>query len=165
MLKSLRIFISLVLFCANASAALTVVADLGGVPVAPLFEPITTLTDNTGPAPVSPKPLAQAVFPVTSTRLHPGAVASRKIDLPGMTPLFLIGDDARSVRWLKAQQHTLLSLGATGLVVNVASQARFNRLQQQTEGLTLLPVSGDDLAVRLQLDTYPVLITDHGLSQ
>ena len=60
---------------------------------------------------------------------------------------------------------TLRSLRATGLVVNVASEACFRVLQQQTGALTLLPVSGDDLAQRLQLSAYPELITDSGLSQ
>lgn len=82
-----------------------------------------------------------------------------------MTPLFILGDDPQSVHWLAQQRSMLKFLNATGLVVNVVSVVRLEKLRQHADGLTLLPASGDDLAVRLQLDTYPVLITDSGLSQ
>ncbi|TKV06603.1 integrating conjugative element protein [Citrobacter sp. wls619] len=162
----LKIIISALLFSLSCAsyAALTVVADFGGESTAPLFEAITP-PDDENSSPVQVVPLESAVFPVVSSRLHPGAVISRPLSLPGMTPLFILGDDPQSVHWLAQQRATLKSLNATGLVVNVASADRLEKLRQHADGLTLLPASGDDLAVRLQLDTYPVLITDSGLSQ
>ncbi|ENA9696689.1 integrating conjugative element protein [Salmonella enterica subsp. enterica] len=162
----LKIIISALLFSLSCAshAALTVVADLGGESTAPLFEAIAPPDDeNSSPAQVVP--LESAVFPVVSSRLHPGTVISRPLSLPGMMPLFILGDDPQSVHWLAQQRATLKSLNATGLVVNVVSADRLEKLRQHADGLTLLPASGDDLAVRLQLDTYPVLITDSGLSQ
>ena len=50
-------------------------------------------------------------------------------------------------------------------MVNVATSAQLENLRQQAPGLTLLPVSGEDLAQRLKLEAYPVLITETGLSQ
>ncbi|TKV13924.1 integrating conjugative element protein [Citrobacter sp. wls619] len=154
-----------------SSAALTVVADLGGESSTALFESISPAPEMPVPdAPTAsssaqPVPLNEAVFPVVSHSLHPGTVTPRPLSLPGMTPLFLIGDDPQSLRWLSQRRAELKSLNATGLVVSVGSQARFEALQQQAPGIILLPASGDDLAARLQLDTYPVLITDAGLSQ
>lgn len=162
----LKIIISALLFSLSCAshAALTVVADLGGESTAPLFEAIAPPDDeNSSPAQVVP--LESAVFPVVSSRLHPGTVISRPLSLPGMTPLFILGDDPQSVHWLVQQRATLKSLNATGLVVNVVSADRLEKLRQHADGLTLLPASGDELAVRLQLDMYPVLITDSGLSQ
>ncbi|EAS1759739.1 integrating conjugative element protein [Salmonella enterica] len=146
-------------------AALTVVADLGGESTAPLFEAIAPESESTSGLSAPAIPLEEAIFPIESSHLHPGSVLSRPLSLPGMMPLFLIGDDPLSLRWLAQQQDTLKSLNATGLVVNVASETRLNALRQYADGLVLLPVSGDDLAVRLQLKAYPVLITDTGLSQ
>ena len=162
----LKIIISALLFSLSCAshAALTVVADFGGESTAPLFEAITP-PDDENSSPVQVVPLESAVFPVVSSRLHPGTVISRPLSLPGMTPLFILGDDPLSVRWLTRQLVMLKSLNATGLVVNVASADHLEKLRQHADGLTLLPASGDDLAARLQLDTYPVLITDSGLSQ
>ncbi len=162
MLKTVMPAILLSFSC--ATQALIVVADLGGESTAPLFEVIAPEPDS-GQTPSQVIPLESAVFPVVTTLLRPGVVSSRPLSLPGMTPLFILGDDPLSVRWLTEHKSRLKSLNATGLVVNVASEAYLNALRQQAEGLPLLPVSCDDLAQRLQLDTYPVLITDTGLSQ
>lgn len=163
MLKIIIPVLLLSLSCAS-HAALTVVADLGGKSTSTLFEVIAPSDDGNTPA-AQAIPLDSAVFPIVSSRLHPGVVTSRPLSLPGMTPLFILGDDPLSLHWLAQQQEKLKSLNATGLVVNVSSAERLNVLRQQADGLTLLPVSGDDLAQRLQLNTYPVLITGSGLSQ
>lgn len=163
MLKYLFPVLLLSLPCAS-HAALTVVADLGGESTTPLFEAIAPSDDdNTSFAQAIP--LDSAVFPVVSSRLHPGVITSRPLSLPGMTPLFILGDDQLSLHWLAQRRETLKSLNATGLVVNVASPERLEILRREADGLTLLPASGDDLAQRLKLDAYPVLITDTGLSQ
>lgn len=163
----LKIIIPVLLLSLSStvSAVLTVVADLGGESTAPLFEMIAPDAGNPTISPVQAVPLETAVFPVVSSRLHPGTVAPRSLSLPGMTPLFIIGDDPLSIRWLAQRRETLISLNATGLVVNVASAENLEKLRQQAGGLALLPTSGDDLAQRLQLNTYPALITDSGLSQ
>lgn len=140
-----------------------------GLPAGAAFTPL--------PAPVAPEetdktpytqlvvPLPEAVYPVVSTRLIPGPVATREVTLPGIAPVFLIGDDPRSVQWLEARLSYLHTLNATGLVVNVATPTRFRFLQQLADGVALLPVSGDDFAQRLGLDAYPVMVTDSEVSQ
>lgn len=164
MRKSL--FSAFMLLSVHGNAALTVVADLGGEPVEPLFKAIETVPDAGDMVSAKPAvPLMQAIFPVFSSRLHPGEIPPRKLSLPGMPPVFLLGDDPLSLRWLKEKQQQLAAINATGLVVNVASRERFQALRQHAGVLTLLPVSGDDLAQRLQLSAYPVLITGSGVSQ
>ncbi|MQG91179.1 integrating conjugative element protein [Pseudomonas sp. MN1F] len=105
------------------------------------------------------------VLPVHSTRLRPGEVPRRALDLPGMVPLFLVGADADSLAWLAQHAPALKQLGANGLAVEVADAAALLRIQAVAPGLTIWPVSGDDIAERLELEHYPVLITPTGLEQ
>ena len=151
----------------QASAELTVVGDLGGEPTAPLYAAIQPDKDNI-PSPATSDPTTfteQDVLPVTSPHLHPGQLEPRPLSLSGFSPLFLLGVDPLSAHWLKQHKEKLLALHATGLVVNVSTEGQLDSLRQQAPGLTLLPVSGEDLAQRLQLTTYPVLITETGLSR
>ncbi|MNE90682.1 hypothetical protein D3C80_1882240 [compost metagenome] len=52
-----------------------------------------------------------------------------------------------------------------GLVVNVESAAALAALRKLAPGLNLSPASGDDLAQRLGLRHYPVLIMSTGIEQ
>lgn len=105
------------------------------------------------------------VLPVHSARLTPGEVPRRALDLPGMVPLFLVGADAASLAWLEQHAPALKRLGANGLAVEVADAAALQHIQAVAPGLAIWPVSGDDIAERLELEHYPVLITPTGLEQ
>lgn len=105
------------------------------------------------------------MLPVRSARLSPGDEMRRVIQAPGLTPAFLIGDDERSRAWLHERRAALHELGAIGLVVNVGSAEALAALRELAPDLTLSPVSGDDLAQRLGLRHYPVLITATGIEQ
>lgn len=152
---------------AQGSAALTVVADLGGEPAAPYYDAVRP--DERPLPPAITYRLApfteNGVLPVTSPHLRPGNVVPSPLSMPGFSPLFLVGDDERSARWLAKNNRRLQNLHATGLVVNVTTAERLSALRRHAPELTLLPVSGEDLAARLQLTAYPVLITETGLSQ
>ena len=104
-----------------------------------------------------------AMLPVRSMRLTPGDEPRRVIRAPGLTPLFLVGDDDRSRDWLQQRGKDLQALRAVGLVVNVATPEALAALRRLAPGLVLLPVSGDDLAQRLGIKHYPVLITATGI--
>ncbi|MNE63575.1 hypothetical protein D3C80_1589320 [compost metagenome] len=104
-------------------------------------------------------------LPVHSALLSPGAVPPRTLNLPGFTPLFLVGQDAASLEWLAQHAQTLQDLGASGLAVEVADAQALHRIQAAAPGLEIWPVSGDDIAERLELQHYPVLITPTGLEQ
>lgn len=105
------------------------------------------------------------LLPVVTHNLHPGQQPRLALSLPGMTPLFLIGDDPQSTEWLRQHRDALKTLHATGLVVNVTTLARLNALRGIEPELTLLPVSADDMPKHLSISAYPVLITDKGLEQ
>ncbi|MEX0295735.1 integrating conjugative element protein [Pseudomonas putida] len=104
-------------------------------------------------------------LPVHSARLSPGAVPPRTLNLPGFTPLFLVGQDPASLKWLAQHAQRLQELGASGLAVEVADAQALRRIQAAAPGLEIWPVSGDDIAERLELQHYPVLITPTGLEQ
>lgn len=103
------------------------------------------------------------MLPVRSARLSPGDEPRRVIRAPGLTPLFLVGDDDRSRAWLKQRRAELQALRAVGLVVNVATPEALAALRRLAPDLMLSPASGDDLAHRLGIKHYPVLITATGI--
>ena len=59
----------------------------------------------------------------------------------------------------------LKSLNTLGLVVNVESVERMEVLQKRADGLLLLTVICDNFVQMLQLNAYPVLITEMEISQ
>lgn len=105
------------------------------------------------------------VMPVRSARLSPGAVPPRTLSLPGIKPLFLVGQDPASLEWLSRHAQALQDLDANGLAVEVDDAQALRRIQMTAPGLDIWPVSGDDIAERLELEHYPVLITPTGLEQ
>ena len=145
-------------------AELNVIADLGGKSAAPFYEGI-----NAEPQPqqqsIQPDYSKGSVLPVATPELTPGMVEPRALKLPGIGAMFLIGDDGQSQEWLSRNAERLSHRGAVGMVVNVSSSASLQQLRQIAPALQLAPVSGSDLAHRLKLEHYPVLITEHSLSQ
>lgn len=105
------------------------------------------------------------MLPVSSSLLRPGAVTPRALDMPGLRPFFLVGDDPHSLSWLRKNTARLRTIGAVGLAVEVADTASLERIRDAATGLIILPVNGDDIAARLQIHHYPVLITATGLRQ
>jgi len=151
--------------------SLEVLADHGGEPARPYFVAIgmAGIPEEEGyaPDPRAPAPFGEAdMLPVTSERLSPGEVRFRPLELPSrMTPFFLVGDDPLSLRWLETRGAILRELNAVGLVVEVATDEGLQRLREAAPGLELRPTPGDDLAGRLGLAHYPVLVTAQGLEQ
>lgn len=172
------------IFCALLCAAdlpalaagqppLIVVEDHGGTSALPYYQALDLppRQDQPGPPRISVPPSGGKTFseadmlPVRSERLSPGDEPRRVIQAPGLTPVFLIGDDERSRAWLLERNAALTKISAMGLVVNVGSAEALTGLRKLAPGLTLSPVSGDDLAQRLGLRHYPVLITASGIEQ
>lgn len=156
-----------------AQAELTVVADHGGQPARPYYEPINAAQVSQAEGYSARRqarargPVTEAdMLPVVSEALAPGTVTTRRIHLPDfMTPFFLIGADDLSRRWLKQRGPRLRELHAVGLVVDVETAAQLKQLRRLGNGLVLRPVAGDDIAKRLDLSHYPVLITPNGIQQ
>ena len=168
-MKRERLFyvLSLLLFCTTAGAELKVIADLGGRDASPFFEAINRQPPV--PASVMPSPSfpqgEAAMLPVSTPEMSPGEVVARPLQLPGIGALFLVGDDAYSREWLQKNAAALRARHAAGMVVNVADENGLRTLRELAPGVAMAPASGSALARRLQLKSYPVLITDNGLSQ
>ncbi len=155
-----------------ASPPLVVVEDRGGTSALPYYQALNPQAREDAPAPTqsTPPPPATSVteaamLPVRSLALSPGDVQRQVIRAPGLRPLFLLGDDPRSRAWLRARLPILRDLGAQGLIVQVETPAALAELRALAPGLTLSPVPGDDLAARLGLRHYPVLVTATGIEQ
>lgn len=153
---------------------LIVVEDRDGVSALPYYQALDLPPMGTPIAPPAhveapeapSQPFSEAdMLPVKSAQLSPGSVERRSIQAPGLQPLFLVGDDELSQAWLRERAASLLTLNVVGLVVNVDTAEGLARLRELAPGLTLSPVSGDDLAQRLELRHYPVLITPTGIEQ
>lgn len=167
--------LSLSLLFASALAhpsRLIVVEDRGGVSALPYYAPLNLQP----PGPHTDPPIEVSrptignvaesdMLPIRSQRLSPGEVRHRVIQAPGLTPIFLVGDDRRSRAWLRQRAPRLRELNAVGLAVNVESAEALAALRDLAPGLALSPASGDDLAVRLGLRHYPALITAAGIEQ
>ena len=164
--------LGMLLFCAagGSQAALTVVADQGGgQPAAPFYDAINNAPNEWTTKPASralPSVMAPSmVLPVETPEMTPGEVDDRALHLPGIGALYLVGDDPLSRAWLTQHATRLKAMNAAGMVVNVKSDAGLQALQALAQGGLLSPASGTDLAHRLQLSHYPVLITETGLTQ
>jgi integrating conjugative element protein (TIGR03765 family) len=158
------------------SHRLIVVEDAGGVSALPYYRAINLLPSSHDadsvhlPTPPPPPPptrhYGEADFlPVHSKHLTPGHVTRRVIAAPGLEPLCLIGDDPLSRTWIKARLASLQLLHAVGLIVEVHFYAALQALRAAAPGVLLVPASGDDIARRLDLHHYPVLITATGIEQ
>ena len=152
------------------AAPLTVIYDSGDTqPLAPLLEIFGDPPEITSPTLPAVPSLGAAdlkqLLPIRTPQLTPGPVEQQQIKRPFTTPLFLIGSDPLSVRWLIRHRSQLATLGAIGLIVEVPDEATLNRLVGLAQGLNLMPASGADLADTLGLTHYPILITKDGISQ
>ena len=154
----------------TALANLNVIADIGGEDASPYFEGINRQegAQSSPVVPPAPASFAEAeagALPVATPELTPGDVADRPLQLPGIGALFIVGDDDASRFWLQAHAEQLKSRHAAGLVVNVSNLTALQALRELAPGVPMAPASGSELARRLQLSNYPVLITDIGLFQ
>ncbi|MBJ9260219.1 integrating conjugative element protein [Citrobacter amalonaticus] len=151
-------------------ASLTVVGDLGGEPTRPYFDAINAGPDPSVPdmssLPQAPASLSISdMLPVITPEMTPGTVSSRPLQLPGLPPVFVVGDDEMSRAWLQQRGAELKRMGATGMVVNVRTEGALDSLRRLLPDTEMVPVRGGDLAQRLKLSHYPVLITADGLAQ
>lgn len=150
-----------------AAAALHIIADVGGDDTAQFYASINR-QDDTPQMLSAATPAAEqgevGMLPVTTPELTPGEVSDRPLQLPGIGALFLVGEDPDSRTWLAHNAAALAEHHAAGMVVNVTAMANLQALRDLAPGVQMAPASGSELARRLRLDHYPVLITDTGLS-
>ena len=152
-LRGLLVLLAGLPLASLAGEPLIVVEDRGGASALPYYEALNLQPRTNAPArPPIPTPQVPAtpadeaaMLPVRSAKLTPGTVPRRVIEAPGLRPFVVVG--------------------AVGLVVNVETVQGLARLRTLVPGVPLAPMSGDDLAERLGLRHYPVLITATGIEQ
>ena len=105
------------------------------------------------------------ILPVSSSRLRPGQITPRPLNMPGLQPFFLVGDDPQSLAWLNQHAAKLREMAAAGLAVEVADTEALSRIRAAAPGITILPVNGNDIATRLQIEHYPILVTATSMEQ
>ncbi len=109
--------------------------------------------------------LFSALFPIITPSLSPGDVALSRMPLAITSPICIVGDDARSMRWLRARSTRLLKVDAVCFAVNVKNERRWRVLLEAAAGVPLSPVPGDTFATQFGLTHYPVVITTQGMGQ
>ena len=116
--------------------------------------------------PQVPSSVADAVLPIRTPEMTPGKVGKRAIDKPLLAqPLFLIGADELSQRWLRRHRPRLLQLNAVGMLVNAATARDLERVAAIADGLPIAPAPASDVARLLGLRHYPVLISSRWIEQ
>lgn len=163
--------LSLMLLLCSASpivayaSSLIVVEDRGGVSALPYYQDLVPEPTGQSAPLENIGVFGQGSFPVRSDQLTPGELQGRVINAPGLQPLFLVGDDELSRSWLSQRRDQLQQLHAVGIVVNVASAERFAEVQRWADGLQMVPAPSNDLAQRLGIKHYPLLITATAIQQ
>ena len=97
--------------------------------------------------------------------LTPGIIQSRPLHTNGLIrPLFVIGDDPRSLKWAEVNATQLKNMGAIGFITHVQSLQRTKEIEQET-GLTLWPVQLSGIRQYLSISHYPFLWTKEDIEQ
>lgn len=159
-----------------AAAAATSAASLAGVttiheggPTVPIGQYLAALfvqdqAPSQGTAPVRAGALPMA-FPIATESMRPGRLqAHAQLRTAGWlaAPMFIVGDDPQSRQWLEANRDKLGRLGASGLVVNVASLDAFRSLRAVAPNVPMAPGSIQELARQAGLTIYPLFVAADG---
>lgn len=109
---------------------------------------------------------SKALLPIRTPEMTPGPVAARAVDAKMLDrPFFILGSDRRSQAWLASHRDRLIQLQAVGLLVQAETAADLRAIADLGVGIRIAPVPGSDLATRLGLKHYPVLISSGWVEQ
>ena len=108
------------------------------------------------------------LFPIITKEMSVGRVAEeegRDIKYAAASrPFFIVGYDAVSIDWLKANSELLIKRNAIGYVANVRNMAEMNYLARLLEDkVMLLPMNVSEIARELNIQHYPFYIDNKGV--
>ena len=108
-------------------------------------------------------PMPQGGFQPLKTNLPVcDAAYSQEISLSHLQqPLFVVGDNQASYKWLKQYKTVLKSMGAFGLVIEASNLDSMKKIKKASGDLPLMPANGDALKQAFNVKCYPVLISAH----
>jgi len=112
--------------------------------------------------------LVNAHFPVVSKTLSVGPVGEEEAkDIKyqvASRPLFIIGYDPVSIKWLKENKDLLAEKSAIGMVVNNQTPEQMEELQSIVGSKVMMqPTPGDRLAEHLKIRHYPFYLDNQGV--
>lgn len=160
-----------------AAAAATSAASLAGVttiyeggPTVPIGQYLAVFfareaAESQGTAPAQAGGALPMAFPISTESMRPGRLqAPARLRTAGWltAPMFIVGDDPLSRQWLAVNRDKLRRLGASGLVVNVASLDAFRSLRAVAPDVPMAPGSIDELARQTGLSIYPLFVAADG---
>ena len=89
----------------------------------------------------------------------PGQVTMHQLSTHplGVMPMFIVGDDAYSKRWLRANSATLKTIHAMGIIAHADSSTDMKTLEA-IAGVKLVPANLNGLSRVIQTQHYPLLI-------
>jgi integrating conjugative element protein (TIGR03765 family) len=148
-------------------AAVTTIHEGGptvpiGQYLAAFFAQEPAASHNATPAEAGALPMT---FPIATQSMRPGRLqAPVHLRTAGWlaAPMFIVGDDPESRQWLAANRDKLRRVGASGLVVNVASIEAFRSLRAVAPDVPMAPGSIEELARQAGLSIYPLFVTADG---
>lgn len=114
-------------------------------------------------APISPNnrfPVVSSIGPGELSHARPLTNKSAQ-----RQPLFILGDDERSLDWLSRNKAYLIQIKASGVATNIATVQAYNALVAAAAPLSIVALPVDELAESLGLPVYPVLITREEIAQ
>ncbi|HSW22061.1 MAG TPA: integrating conjugative element protein [Burkholderiaceae bacterium] len=124
----------------------------------------------------NPKPVGSAAatsttlpisFPIITASMRPGHLLQPlRLRTAGWltAPMFMIGDDPLSRRWLAANRERLLRAGAAGLAVNVPNLDAFQALRALAPDIPMAVGSVEGLVRHSGLTTYPLFVSADGIA-
>lgn len=170
-----RLAAAFLFFVAAATQAVPVVIYDSGQTV-PISQFLAPAFQNSNPSKRTPmRPVAPdasraplpVTFPVRTTSMRPGTLhsATHGVKLQSWLPtgVFLVGTDEMSKAWIVRNRDVLARQRAAGIVVHADNMDAFRSVQVLGRGLPMAPSSAEDLAKRLRLNVYPVLIRPDGV--
>lgn len=105
-------------------------------------------------------------LPITTPSMRPGKVVATPKALQHLQrPLFLVGSDAESKRWLADRHEQLRRIGAVGLLIEANDRKDVDAVLAIADGLQVIPASAESFARRLGLTYYPILLSKEGWEQ
>ena len=158
-----------------ATASVIVVKNTGStLPAAPYLNPIQIPDEKTIQTAIQRQANTLKAHPIkTNPLLYPsrsqftvGKVEKHKLVIAHFSsvPIFVVGNDAYSVKWAKENATYLKHIHAFGIITNVDNDAQTASVEKQT-GLTLIPENVDGLEKIVNTTHYPFLIYQHKVLQ
>lgn len=155
------LFLVLLTTLPSAYAEPTVIYDTGRtIPISTYLESLNMMDEQ-------PSPMAKPEYQNVSTpEMTVGKVQQRKINFPLLpAPIFMIGTDKTSQKWLSNNKTALINMAAVGMIINTRSEKDTLETLKLATGLTVSTASATTFANQFKLRHYPVLISKTAIQQ